>query len=228
LGVISDARLSGRTDKAVLAERLLSISGEDTLTVDRKYASAWTGRLPTRLMILTNELPEISDASAALVSRFLIIELERSFYGEEDEGLTQKLLEELPGILLWSLCGLERLRQRRRFEQPQKAIEAMEEMEALASPVRAFIREACVIEPGVEIVTSDLYRQWVSWCEIHGRSHPGTTERFGRDLHTAFPSTKTVARKKGEKRWRAYTGIRYAGGQISDEEAEQYQRSMEY
>ncbi len=35
---------------------MLSISGEDTMTIHRKYISAWTGKLPTRLMILTNEL----------------------------------------------------------------------------------------------------------------------------------------------------------------------------
>ena len=43
----------------IAVERLLSISGEDTLTIDRKYRDPWTGRLPTRFMILTNELPQV-------------------------------------------------------------------------------------------------------------------------------------------------------------------------
>jgi len=34
LAIISDARLSGRTDQAIVTERLLSISGEDSLTID--------------------------------------------------------------------------------------------------------------------------------------------------------------------------------------------------
>ena len=51
---------------------LLSISGEDTLTIDRKYREPWTGRLPTRFMILTNELPRFSDSSGALASRFVM------------------------------------------------------------------------------------------------------------------------------------------------------------
>jgi putative DNA primase/helicase len=40
LAIIADARLSGKADQQVIAERLLSISGEDSLTIDRKYQSA--------------------------------------------------------------------------------------------------------------------------------------------------------------------------------------------
>jgi putative DNA primase/helicase len=58
-----DARLGSRADNMIAVERLLSISGEDTITIDRKYRDPWTGRLPARFMILTNELPRFSDSS---------------------------------------------------------------------------------------------------------------------------------------------------------------------
>ena len=48
LAVVSDARLNGRDSSAVV-ERLLSISGEDRLTVNIKYREQWTGTLPRRL-----------------------------------------------------------------------------------------------------------------------------------------------------------------------------------
>jgi putative DNA primase/helicase len=67
LAIISDARLSSRADQHAIAERLLTITGEDMLTIDRKHREAWTGTLPTRFLILTNELPRISDSSGALV-----------------------------------------------------------------------------------------------------------------------------------------------------------------
>jgi putative DNA primase/helicase len=41
LAVVSDARLGG--DTFTVVERLLSISGEDAITVDRKYRDPWTG-----------------------------------------------------------------------------------------------------------------------------------------------------------------------------------------
>ena len=58
LAVISDARFAGR-DASIVVERLLSISGEDILTVDRKYRDQWTGKLPSRLHIISNELPKL-------------------------------------------------------------------------------------------------------------------------------------------------------------------------
>ena len=73
VAIISDARLSGRADQAVIAERLLSITGEDGITIDRKYRDAWTGRLGVRFLVLTNELPRLADASGALASRFIVL-----------------------------------------------------------------------------------------------------------------------------------------------------------
>ena len=86
VAIISDARLGGRADQHAIAERLLSISGEDTITVDRKYREAWTARLQIRFLILSNELPRLADASGALGGRFIVLVLIHSFYGREDLG----------------------------------------------------------------------------------------------------------------------------------------------
>ena len=81
LAIIGDARLSGRSDQAVVTEPLLSLTGEDAITVDRKNLQPITLRLLARLMILTNELPKLADASGALASRFIVLMLRESFYG---------------------------------------------------------------------------------------------------------------------------------------------------
>jgi putative DNA primase/helicase len=143
VAIISDARLGSGDATSVVTERLLSISGEDTLTVDRKYREPWTGQLPSRLVILSNELPRLTDSSGALASRFIIMIMTRSFYGRENPDLTKKLCTELPGIFNWALDGLERLRERGRFQQPAASEDAVREMEDLSSPMGAFVRERC-------------------------------------------------------------------------------------
>ena len=45
IAVFPDARLSSRPDNAAIVECLLSISGEDDQTIDRKHMPAWTGKL---------------------------------------------------------------------------------------------------------------------------------------------------------------------------------------
>jgi putative DNA primase/helicase len=79
LAVISDARFSGKNSNVVV-ERLLSISGEDTLTVNRKYREQWNGKLPSRLHVISNELPKLGDASTAIVGRFVLLLLSRSWF----------------------------------------------------------------------------------------------------------------------------------------------------
>ena len=116
--IIADARLSNRADASIVTERLLSISGEDTISVPRKYLPDLTCTLPTRFMLMTNELPRIEDQSGALASRFLLLTLRKSFFGHEDHDLFDRFVPELPGILNWALDGAARLAARRRFVQP--------------------------------------------------------------------------------------------------------------
>ena len=208
LAIISDARLSGRADQAALAERLLSISGEDSVDIDRKHREVWSGRLYVRFLILTNELPRIADSSGALASRFVVLTLTESFLGREDHGLTERLLGSLPGIFNWALSGLTRLNERGRFIIPRSSVEALRDLEDLGSPVSAFVRDKCAVELGVEVETADLFRAWCQWCSEHGRDHPGTEQSFGRDLKAAFPRLRTAQRGTAGDRHRNYVGIR--------------------
>ncbi|HZL35892.1 MAG TPA: phage/plasmid primase, P4 family [Tepidisphaeraceae bacterium] len=208
LAIISDARLSGRSDLAVVTERLLSLSGEDSLTVDRKCRESVTLRLPTRIMLLSNELPKLSDASGALAERFLILVLKRSFLGAEDVNLTEKLSAELPGILLWSLEGLRRLHQRGRFFTPASADAAMEELRELVSPIKAFFNERCEVGAGRCVEASALYEAWCAWAKSQGREHAGTVQTFGRDVRAAIPSVEmSQPRLKSGERTRVYEGV---------------------
>jgi putative DNA primase/helicase len=51
--IIGDARLEGRGAHK-LVTRLLSISGQDAITVNRKNEKKWHGTLGVRFLILTN------------------------------------------------------------------------------------------------------------------------------------------------------------------------------
>jgi putative DNA primase/helicase len=209
VAVISDARLSGRTDAAVIIERLLSISGEDAQTIDRKHRDPITTKLPTRFVILSNELPRLTDASGAFAGRLILLRLVNSWFGKEDHDLSDRLRDELPGILTWAIAGWRRLRRRGRFIQPDSGNELVEEMESITSPVGEFIREKYKVVAGAEVVVDELYQDWRDWCLDHGREHPGTKESFGRDLFATVPTLKkTRPRAQDGTRYHAYSGIR--------------------
>ena len=190
LAMISDARLSGRADQQPIVENLLRISGEDTITIDRKNMTAWSGKMAIRFVLASNELPAFSDASAALANRFLPFKFNTSFLGKEDHGLTARLLKELPGIVLWALEGLTRLNQRGYFQRPKSADELASDLVDQTSPIRAFVDELCVVSEHAQVDRDELFKAWKKWCEAQGRDHAGTKVSFGRQLSAAFPGVK--------------------------------------
>lgn len=208
LAIISDARIGGRTDTAVLSERLLSISGEDAISIPRKFLPDWSGKLPTRFWLLSNELPKIEDGSGALASRFIVLRLTQSFYGREDQALIDKLASELPGILNWALGGHDRLYARGRFVQPESAQELVEAFEDLGSPIGTFIRERCETAPEHEVRADTLYAVWKEWCADVGREKPGTIQTLGRNLRAAVPWLDTPRPTVLGQRVRYFRGIR--------------------
>lgn len=216
LAMISDARLSGRADQQPIVENLLRISGEDALSIDRKNIAAWTGKLPTRFVLASNELPAFSDASAALANRFMLFRFTESFLGREDHGLTGRLLNELPAIVLWALDGLERLQERGYLIRPQSAEELAEDLVEQTSPMRSFVAEKCVVGQGLGCDRDELFKAWKEWCTDQGRDHPGTKVSFGRQLSAAFPGVRrTQPRETGTgsgTRLNLYSGIRMKHG----------------
>ncbi|MFV2102811.1 phage/plasmid primase, P4 family [Micromonospora sp. LOL_024] len=207
LAIISDARLAGK-DSHQVVERLLTISGEDTLTVDRKNRDAWTGQLPTRLVILSNELPSFGDSSGAIATRFVTLVLANSWLGSEDVNLGRDLNAELPGILNWALDGLERIRATNRITEPESSREAIMAMMDQASPMSAFVREVCETGPMYEIPVDELWDAWKEWGQENGRDKPGTKQAFGRNLRAVVPGVRRFRPRDGDSRQPTYVGIR--------------------
>jgi putative DNA primase/helicase len=205
LAVISDARLNGK-QSSVVVERLLSVSGEDTITVNIKYQDQWTGKLPSRFMVLSNELPQLGDASTAIAGRFVPLLLSRSWLGQEDHRLEDALKVELPGILNWALDGLARLNQRNRFTRPASTDETLITLRDLASPVSAFLRDRCETGSEYQVLVDDLYAAFVEWCEDNGQPKKSKTV-FGRDIRAAQPTVRVKQPGSGGNRPRFYVGV---------------------
>ena len=84
----------------------------------------------------------------------------------------------------------------------------MNDLEDLGSPIGAFVRAKCVIEPERTVEVSALYERWCNWSKEQGRDRPGTAQTFGRDLRAAVPGIH-IAQPRDEygSRHRMYEGI---------------------
>ncbi|MVO86643.1 NTP-binding protein [Streptomyces sp. p1417] len=205
LAVISDARLSGRDGQQVV-ERLLTISGEDTIDVDRKYRQPWTGKIPARLMVLSNELPNFGDSSGVIAKRFIVLTMSVSWLGKEDTTLTDKLTAELPGILNWALDGLARLETNGRIGQPTSSGDAITTMQDTASPTSAFVRDRCETGPACSVQVDVLWEMWKDWAEDAGVK-PGSKAMFGRNLLSVEPRIRRAKPRIDGRQVPVYEGI---------------------
>jgi P4 family phage/plasmid primase-like protien len=203
--IIGDARAGGREIQATV-ERLLSISGEDLISIDRKNRDSWEGQLTSRFVIASNDILRLPDASGALSGRMLLFRLTQSFYGKEDHGLYPRLEGEMPGIFNWALAGLERLHGRGRFVQPESSREAIEQLQDLNSPVTAFVEQCCHVRPGLDVKKDDLYRAYRRFAQDDGL-HPDPFEVFSKNLYAAFPGVTRKRPRDSGTRVQVFSGI---------------------
>lgn len=208
LAVIGDARLGGAREQPRVVERLLSISGEDALLINRKNTGMVNVRLRTRVLLLSNEVPRLHDTSGALASRFQIIKLSKCFLGNEDTALEGKLLAELPGIFRWAVDGYESLQEAGRFITPAASEESQESMLALSSPMTVFLEDCCETDPMRESEIDVVFLRYQEWCKQNGTDRPGSKQWFGRNLNTILPGLKQkrITRPDG-RRIRYYVGL---------------------
>ncbi len=203
LCVLADMRVNRRNSAAV--EQLLCVSGEDRVTIPRKYREDLDVHISARFLAVSNELPSFQDASGALASRFIVMEMNNSVYGGEDPYLTEALLKELPGVLTWALNGHKRLKKRKRFELTEKTESAIAEMVSTANPIHAFVNERCMLGSTYWVAVDDAWTAWKDWSERAG-CNPGFKEALGRDLKAAFDIAKTRRRTDGERSY-VYKGL---------------------
>lgn len=193
LAIVGDARL-GKTDNAIV-EKLLMISGEDPVTVNRKGLAEINVKLDTRIMIVSNSMPDLKDTTGALASRFLPLRIRiEGFYGKEDRNLKATLGRELPGIFTWALDGADRLwANGGKFTLGANTLEDMEEVEREGSKVKAFAMDRLEFDPASMAVKDDVFRAWEVWCDDNGYMATGKNV-FVRDLRDAYPSAIKITK----------------------------------
>ena len=218
--ILPDAHVPRNADKIQALEVIKSIVGRDGVTVNRKYLPQLPDvRLPGRITIAVNDLPDLTDHARALERRLLALHFSESFEGREDTTLKDRLPEEAPGIAVWALAGLRRLRRLQRFTIPAASEELLDEIRRALTPIAEFLDDCCVQGPNFTVPASQIYDCWVAWARARGL-HPGVQSRFGRRLRHQLPHVirARVMTGGGRDYWYEGLGIapeaksRYIGG----------------
>ena len=188
------------------------VAGE-SMSFDRKFQQPLQVNATARLVFATNRVPEFADRSEGVWRRLIILPTRQVIAPEQqDPDLPQKLRQELPGIFDWAVQGLGRLRQQRRFTEPEVVIEARQKHREACDPVGAFLAERVVEDPNEKVMTADLMGAYQEWADEREHPYVGANQ-FGKGIKLLFPA---AGRKKlpcpGGKRSWGYKGLKLVPG----------------
>ena len=220
--LFGDAHLGRRSDVETVMENIKRIVGEDTVDIERKHQDDIRGvRLRTKLTMAANAMPDLPDASAAIVARLLMLPFDKSFVGREDIHLERKLSAEAGGVLCWALEGLARLTEAEQFTVPDRSKQMGDELRYEISPIRHFIHDRLVtadtaaefeVDPAtLRASVGTLWGQWCHWSNENGH-HRGSKIGFGKKLNAAINGLKKAYEGSRANRVWVYEGVGLQSG----------------
>ncbi len=194
VNISSDA---GELDK-VCEGFLKAFTSGDTMFFDRKGVSGLDVQPTARLLVACNNRPRFTDRSSGIWRRMLLIPWQIQIASDDpsrirnmDKATWWEASGELPGIFLWALVGLDRLRNQHGFTTSKMLTEAIEDYQSESNPARAFLRECFCERNGERISTKVVYKIYSTWCVEHGY-RPLNERHFGREVTRVYRGCEKI------------------------------------
>jgi putative DNA primase/helicase len=160
--VLLDELPDGAKLNASLVKKL---TGSTTYTAQRKYEKSFTYTPNFKIWIDTNYRPHIDADDDAMWTRVKLVPFSIVIPKEEqDPHLSEKLHNELPGILNWALRGLQDWRTAG-LREPQGVRVATQAYRDSEDDLAQFIKEMCLVQSGEMTPTVTFmtaYNQWAN------------------------------------------------------------------
>lgn len=188
------------------------ITGEDPIEADRKYRNTVKFYNYAKMIFITNDIPRTRDTTNAFYRRVFLIEFPYTFQENPHIRLltgahTPLPDEEYEGLLQKVLQVMRELRDRNWiFTNHPKTEEVREKYEILSSPLTQFIQAKCdITRDGKDFIFKwEFNEKFSQYMREIGR-----VEYSERRLKEEMTKLGLEERQVGEKRWRAWVGIRW-------------------
>lgn len=146
------------------------VTAKGKMDLERKGKQSYQGFMYTRILAFSNgDLVSLYDRSDGFFRRQLILTTKRKPPDRiDDPNLSEKLCEEMEGILLWALAGLLRLvKNNFQFTESSRAKLNREMMKKDANNIELFLESKGYITrgPDCSVSSKELGDVYHTWCE---------------------------------------------------------------
>ncbi|NRT79271.1 DNA primase family protein [Clostridium beijerinckii] len=194
-----------------------AIVGEDTITAEQKNKPVFSFKPTAKMLLTMNNLPDTKDTSHGYFRRLSILCFNASFTNKQrDNNLREKLQKELPGIFIWAIGGLKRLKENDfKFSECSNMNEVLRQYQREQTPMLQFFDECIVEEKDTtyRVENKVLYNAFKDWAYKNGLNQYSkiSSQKFWREFeHIA--KTKGYQCKAGRSNTlRYHTGVRIIG-----------------
>ncbi len=186
--------------------RLKYLTGSESITARFLRQEWFTFKPQMKLWFAVNKKPRVRDESHGFWRRMRLIPFEERFEGSrDDKQLSEKLEQELPGILAWAVEGCLLWQQEGLDPPPDLIVKATEDYRRDQDPLGDWLSERTESGTGEKFQASfqELfkdYREWATDLGISERDQVGYNV-FGRRMGDLFEKVHT-------RHGKAYRGIR--------------------
>ncbi|MCJ7571139.1 MAG: phage/plasmid primase, P4 family, partial [Candidatus Thermoplasmatota archaeon] len=184
------ANLSGEMRYEDIKDNTLikELSGEDIITAERKFRDPFEFRNYTKLIFSTNNLPPSLDMNVGWLDRVIFFEFPKTFDSNNkntDKNLLGDLKQEAEGLLIWSLKGLQRLLENKKFSNQPDYNTTGERWERSIDTVKTWFEDRLEITKDYTEKSNDyidnFFKDYSEWCKTNMFS-PESRISFGRKL----------------------------------------------
>lgn len=134
-----------------------------------------------KIFLIANHKPVVKGTDHAIWRRILLIPFTVKITDEErDPRLSEKLQQELKGVLAWSMRGCLEW-QKNGLQIPDEVIAATAEYKTESDILARFLDECTTRVSNIEVRASVLFKRYQKWCADNGEAEMNST-RFGLEL----------------------------------------------
>ncbi len=152
-------------------DRIKQMTGGGSMRVANKYEKSFEFMPSCKLWLACNDLPTVTDESAAFWARVIVVPFLRSFLGKENTTLRPMLSNDPAhrrAVLAWLVRGGVDYYREGLGVMPQSVKDATAAFRDVAWPLTPLVREDCVAYPEARVSVGDFNLAYQRFCERQG------------------------------------------------------------
>lgn len=194
----------GRAEGERVARLIKNIVGQDPIEVNQKHVRKQAHyRSGAAIILSSNMVPNLPNRNRGLSSKMVVLPFARSWLGQEDLTLKDRLMGELPGIAAWAVRGAADLVRAARpddwFPEPDEGYNIKVRYDLMANPYSAFMAAHFIEREDGFVPSTYLRAEFRKWVVQH-------------KVPLKVPENHIVAKLLDESGWNVRRGQRKEDG----------------